>query len=344
MRRNRCPKWQSRHGCCDDLLSRSYLTNGLFGLAPAAVEHGVMVDASYTNFYQGVTRGGGRQTFRNGSKTDLFIMADTGKMGLWQGGLLQVHAVDWQFGENSNGDAAGLTPVNTNLLTPTITPTYGMTNLMLMQQLGGGWAAIAGRYNALDLWATFYPEFGRGIDGFMNVSTLIPLNVGISLPSISNVAGVMKMGERGVEGGFVVLETQNSPTTAGLDFPNGTTLLGLARKHTDFGGRPGSHTLIGTYATGDFSRLALKDGKSFRRAALFLRATLAAGWLRTWRNSDCGSIAVTINGTRSCSATWGFQTRKTIPTWLRLPFRLRHLVSWIVVRMTAWESPTFTML
>ena len=96
------------------------------------------------------------QTFRNGSKTDLFLIADAGKLGLWEGGMFQVHVVDWQFGENSIQDAAGLAPVNTNLLTPT----YGLTNLLLMQQLGGGWVEAAGRYNSLDLGASFYPDYG----------------------------------------------------------------------------------------------------------------------------------------------------------------------------------------
>lgn len=243
----------SQCDCFDDLLSRPSLTNGLFGMAPALAEHGIMVDASYTHFYQGVTSGGTEQVFRNGGKTDLFIMADTGKMGLWEGGMLQAHVVDWQVGQNSNADAAGLAPVNSNLLTPEITPSYGLTNLLFMQQLGGGWVGQIGRYNALDLWTAFYPDYGRGIDGFMNVSTILPLNVGPSLPFISNVAGIMKMGERGVESAFVVMESQNSPTTVGLDFPNGVTLLGAARKYTDFGGLPGSHTLLGSYATGDYT-------------------------------------------------------------------------------------------
>ncbi|MEO2017570.1 MAG: carbohydrate porin [Fuerstiella sp.] len=253
-----CGEPDGRHiGCCEDLLSRTSLTNGLFGLAPApapaAAGHGIMVDTSYTNFYQGVTRGGSNQTFRNGSKMDLFLFADTGKLGLREGGMFQLHVVDWQFGQNSIGDAAGLAPVNTNLMTPTITPTYGLTNLVMMQQLGDGWVAQVGRYNALDLWTAFYPSYDRGIDGFMNVSTMLPLSVAPSLPFVSNVAGVLKIGQRGLEAAFVVMESQNSPTTAGLDFPNGVTLLATGRKYTDFGSLPGSHTLLGTYATGDYT-------------------------------------------------------------------------------------------
>jgi porin len=105
----------------------------------------------------------------------------------------------------------------------------------------------------LDLWTGFFPNYGRGIDGFMNVSTLMPLNAIPSVPMITNAAGVLKVGERGAEAGFLVLESQHSPTTVGFDFPNGVTLLAVARKYTDFGGQPGSHTLLGTYATGDYT-------------------------------------------------------------------------------------------
>ena len=73
------------------------------------------------------------QAFPNGSQTDLCLIADAGKLALWEGGMFQVHVVDWQFAENSIRDAAGLAPVNTNLQAPTITPTCGLTNLLLRQ-------------------------------------------------------------------------------------------------------------------------------------------------------------------------------------------------------------------
>ena len=128
-----------------------------------------------------------------------------------------------------------------------------MTSLQYTHQLTDGWAATVGRVNVLDLWVGFYPTYGRGIDGFMNTSAMLPLNAVPSLPLVTNAAGVLKAGERGVEAGFVVFESQHSPTTTGLDFPNGVTLLGVGRKYTDFGGLPGSHTLLGLYATGDYT-------------------------------------------------------------------------------------------
>jgi porin len=223
------------------------------GIRPALVEHGIVFNASLTQFFQGVASGGNEQTFRYGDKFDLFMVADTGKLGLWEGGKLQVHAVDWQFGQNAILDAAGLAPVNTLLLTPHTEPSFGLTQLLYEHELGAGWAALAGRANMIDLWTTFYPDFGRGIDGFMNTSALVPLSIVPSLPLITNAAGVLKSGERGMEAAFLVLESQNIPTTVGLDIPNGVVLLGAARKYTNFGGLSGSHTLVGSYATGDYT-------------------------------------------------------------------------------------------
>ena len=87
----------------------------------------------------------------------------------------------------------------------------------------------------------------------MNISALAPLSIDPSLPLITNAAGFLKSGERGMEAAFLVLESQDIPTTIGLDFPNEVSLLAALRKYTDFGGLPGSHTLVGTYATGDYT-------------------------------------------------------------------------------------------
>ena len=211
-------------------------------------------DGAFTQFYQGVTSGGSNETFRYGDKLDVFVNADLGKLGLCEGGTLTIHAVDWQFGQNSILDATGLAPVNTNLLTPLVNePAYAMTSLLYTQQLGGGYAFLGGRMNMLDLWATFYPTYGRGIDGFMNISMLLPLNIIPSVPLVTNGAGLIKAGERGVESAFLVVESQSSPTTTGLDFPNGVTMMAVGRKYTDFFGLPGSHTVAGVYATGEYT-------------------------------------------------------------------------------------------
>ena len=223
------------------------------GLRPCLTEHGIQVDAHLTQFYQGVASGGEEQTFRYGDKLDLYLVAELDKLGLWEGGSLQIHAVDWQFGQNAIVDAVGLAPINANLLTPDAEPSFALTHMLYEQQLGGGWVGAVGRVNLLDLWTNFFPEYGRGVDGFMNVSAMLPLSVLPSLPIISNAAGILKAGERGLEAGFIVFEDQNSPTTVGLDFPNGVTMFGFGRRYTDLGGLPGSHMLAGVFATGRYT-------------------------------------------------------------------------------------------
>jgi porin len=245
--------------CCDCLLCRDKLTGDWYGRRTSLAQHGIVFESALTQFYQGVSSGGAEQRFRYGDKLDLFILGDTGRMGLWQGGKINVHAVDWQFGQNVIADAAGLASVNTNLVTPVPERSFALTHLLYEQQLGGGFAAVVGRNNTLDFWETLYPDYGRGVDGFMNLSIPMPMNAVPSMPFISNIAAIMKTGDRGLQAAFAVMESQESPTTVGLDFPNGVTLVGIARKNTAFGGLPGTHTVLATYATGAYTSFDTSD-------------------------------------------------------------------------------------
>ncbi|QDT68781.1 Carbohydrate-selective porin, OprB family [Planctomycetes bacterium MalM25] len=218
-------------------------------------ENGIAIQSSLTQFYQGVASGGAEQKFRYGAKLDLFTEVNTEKMGLWKGGSFFLHGVSWNFGQNSNADATFLAPVNASLTYPEAEPSFGVSSFWFQQELGDqGYAALVGRYDLLDVWGLFYPDYGKGVDGFMNVSSFVPFNVVLTgLPPVSNLAGIVKAGEQGVEGAFLVLENANSPTTLGLEFPNGVTLLSALRKYTKLGGLRGTHTLAAWYATGDFT-------------------------------------------------------------------------------------------
>jgi porin len=240
--------------CCQgSIWTRDKLTGDWCGYRTSLAKCGIVIDSSLTQFYQGVAHGGNERVFKYGDKLDLYLLADTEKLGLWGGGQLQVHAVDWQFGQNIIGDAVGLAPVNTNLLTPRAEESIGLTTLLYQQQLGGGYVATVGRTSVLDLWSVLYPDYGRGIDGFMNMSLLLPMNGAPSLPVIQNLAGLLKVGQRGLEAAFVVIESNNPATTVGLDFPNEVTLAAIGRLNTSFGGLPGSHTILATYATGEYT-------------------------------------------------------------------------------------------
>ena len=175
-------------------------------------------------------------------------------MGLWHGGKFWIHAADWQFGQNVNADAVDfLAPVNANLLTPLAGESFALTTLLYTHQIGGGYVAAVGRVNCLDFWDICYPDYGRGVDGFMNVSLNLPMNAIPSVPFIYNTACLLKESKRGIEAALFAIESHYVPEMVGLDFPNGLTIAGLARKFTDFGGLPGSHMLLVTYATGEYA-------------------------------------------------------------------------------------------
>jgi porin len=102
-----------------------------------------------------------------------------------------------------------------------------------------------------------YPQAGRGVDGFMNASSFLPLTVARTLPLSFLGAGLVKMNEGRIQGSVLAYDSHNTPTTSGFDelFTNGANVAGLWRFFTEFGGRPGSHLFVGTWASGDFTSL-----------------------------------------------------------------------------------------
>ena len=240
---------------------RSQLTGDWCGQRSCLEERGIGIRSSLTQFYQGVASGGAEQQFSYGGKFDLYFDLNTEKMGLWEGGEILVHLSDWQFGQNAITDAEFGSPVNFNLLFPEPESNFAVSTLLLTQGLNErGLLMLVGRYSLLDLWASFYPDYGFGLDGFMNASSIVPFNIALAgLPPISNVGGLVKAGDKGLEAGFLVFENNDNSNRIGLDFPNGVTMLGFGRKYTEFGGLFGSHTVAATWATGDFTSLDVND-------------------------------------------------------------------------------------
>ena len=251
-----CPNCGCQHCGHDDLWTREHLTNGFWGLQPSLAEHGVVYDAQLTQFYQGVANGGRDQTFEYGGKLDQFFIFQGEKLGLWSGFEVIMHA-DTRFGEDVIAEAAPLAPVNNNMLYPSLDNETAITGLQFMQALNEDWAISFGRINTLDLIQTILPQTGRGVDGFMNTSTFLPLTLGVTVPLVFNGAGILKMRDERIQGGILVLDPRNIPTVSGVDdmFSNGAAVLGLWRIFTDLGGKPGAHLFAGTWAGGDFTSL-----------------------------------------------------------------------------------------
>jgi porin len=254
--------------CCSPCLwNREKLTGDWWGYRSRVAEHGINVDVEATQFYQGVASGGANETFRYGGKADYFLTysgQQAGLSGLGQGLIVQLHA-ETRFGDDINGDAVALAPSNANMLFPNAKQSTAITGLQITQALSEEWAVSFGKFNSLDLFQQLYPQSGRGIDNFMNASLILPLNLGRTVPLSFLGAGILKLNEGRMQGALLVYDSNNITTTAGFDelFNNGANLLGLWRFFTNFGNRPGSHALLGTYATGDFTSLDPLDWAFF---------------------------------------------------------------------------------
>src|SRR2546421_569115 len=88
------------------IFERPKLTGNWWGARDTLEAHGVTLDVSLAQFYQGVTDGGIDRDFEYGGKLGIYVNLDGGKAGLWQGVLITTH-VGTPYGEEVN-DIDGL--------------------------------------------------------------------------------------------------------------------------------------------------------------------------------------------------------------------------------------------
>lgn len=215
---------------------------------------GIVYAPGVTQFYQGVTSGGAEQEFEYGGKVDQFLILDSGKLGLWQGMTMTLHA-ETRFGEDVIAEAVGFAPVNVAMLYPKLDEhETAITNLSFDQALDESLHAQFGKFNAVDLFYTLYPETGRGVNGFMNASMVLPLAAARVTPLSFLGTGLMTYEGKKPQAGVVVYDTHDCATTSGFDelFDNGANILGFYRVFTDVNGLPGSHMFGGIWSTGEF--------------------------------------------------------------------------------------------
>jgi porin len=92
------------------ILSR-FLLGEVFGLRPMLTEEGVSLYVSSTQFEPGVAAGGIQQAFRWGSKFDMLAHVDSGNLGLWEGGTLDLFA-ESRLGRSVDGFTGTFSPTN----------------------------------------------------------------------------------------------------------------------------------------------------------------------------------------------------------------------------------------
>lgn len=241
--------------CENSFFTRPYLTGDLFEARSDLADGGILMDLQLTQFYQGVSSGGRNRNFAYGGKADYMFTFQGAKLGLNEGFSAILHA-ESRFGDDINTDAGLLSFANSNMLYPKSGENVtAITGLMLMQSLSENFALTAGKFNLLDLWNMIYPNTGRGIDGFMNLSMIAPIPIVRTTNLSINGAGALGLHEGQIQSALLVYDTNNSSTTAGLDdlFNDGAVILGYGRIFTELGGKPGSHAILGNWSSRSYT-------------------------------------------------------------------------------------------
>jgi porin len=242
------------YGYCINTPMTAELAAQMAAMAKSMEASGFIYAPGVHQFYQGVGSGGQEQTFEYGGKVDQFFILDSTKLGLWDGATMIMHA-ETRFGQDVNFDAVGFAPVNIAMLYPNATEhDTAITNLTFAQALSEDIQVTAGKFNAVDLFYSLYPQTGRGVTGFMNASMVIPLGLARVAPLSFLGAGAMRYHGKLPQAGVLVYDTNNCATTSGFDnlFDNGANILGFWRHFTEMGGLPASHMVGGFWSTGEF--------------------------------------------------------------------------------------------
>jgi carbohydrate-selective porin OprB len=100
-----------------DVWSRPRITGDWFGYRDDLAKHGVTLDVDYLQILQGVISGGLENDVGYWGSVDYRLDVDTGKLGLWPGGFLNVHAMS-SYGTSVNAQAGALVRVNGAALFP----------------------------------------------------------------------------------------------------------------------------------------------------------------------------------------------------------------------------------
>ena len=99
------------------IFERPKLTGDWWGARDTLEAHGVTLDVSLTQFYQGVTDGGIDRDFDYGGKLDIYVNLDGGKAGLWQGFSITTH-IETRYGNDVNDIDGMFSLANFNMAFP----------------------------------------------------------------------------------------------------------------------------------------------------------------------------------------------------------------------------------
>lgn len=269
---------------------RAKLTGDWGGLRSRLAQNGVTLDADVTQFYQGVTSGGRKQTFEYGGHGDYVLNVDAGKLGGLTGLFMMVRA-EHRFGENINQETGTLLPaaVAANLPVSNSNVVY-FTDVLATQFLSESFALFAGKMQTLDGDMNDFAH-GRGKDQFLNMAFVADVASALTIPYATLGAGFMLVKDQQPWLNVTVLNATDTTKTAGFNelFKHGMAVSPEMRLPTRFFDRPG-HQLIGaTWNSKDFLALGQDPRFDISSSAIPLEKRQSA-WSVYWNFDQYVSV------------------------------------------------------
>jgi porin len=228
----------------DDLWTRSQLTGGWAGSRDALAENGLTFFGDMTQYYQGVTAGGLARQFNYGGRGDYLIDVDSQKMGLWEGGHLDLRG-ETRLGQDCNGVDGSVAPSNFAMVLPLPNQDVtALTGVQYTQDISESVSVFCGKLDLLDGTPASYAR-GLRLNFFWNAAMQSNLSRAYLFPSILGT-GFTVRDEAEPVFSFYLLDTHYTPTTSGFStlFSNGVLVYGEYRLRTTWFELPG-HSTVG---------------------------------------------------------------------------------------------------
>ncbi|MBA7479297.1 Porin B [subsurface metagenome] len=225
-----------------DLWTRPALTGDWGGLRQKMMDKGLRFDVSLVQTLQR-NLGGGRdyRTAYSGGM-DFGLQLDTGKAGLWPGGLLVIRG-EARYGDASNPDSGALMPVNSNALFPVPgQDTCALSDFNFTQFLAPWVGVTFGKYSPREANVFAHDETSQ----FMNTAFFINPVAGMAIPLGFLGAGVLVRPTDSFNVMTLVLDSEGETNASGFDtaFDRGVSVLQVAELGIKPCGLPG-HQRVG---------------------------------------------------------------------------------------------------
>ncbi len=208
-----------------DLASRPRLSGDWGGTRDQLAKAGIEVDVDLLATPQGVLSGGRDTGGDIWSNLDYTLQVDTGKAGLWPGGLLKVSG-DTGLGRNVYDNSGAIVPVNTAAMFPASNEhTTALTNATVMQFFSERFGIVIGKINTMDTGG--YEFYGDYKTQFLNAAFVFPMTLE-QVPLSAFGGGLILLPQPGVSASIIALDPNGTPTSndIGNAFGHGTIVIG----------------------------------------------------------------------------------------------------------------------